>query len=228
MGIDPRTMKTLLTQQLSPNPSYFIKGQTKHPSATDDSSAVFHTVLSAQLGGTEALPPGGEAALPPRLWASVAELIGAASSAPAASVGGEAASGDRSSFAGLIGLAASKYGIDPSLVHAVIRTESNYDPNAQSGAGAKGLMQLMDATARSLGVTDSFDPAQNIDAGTRYLSFLLRKYNGHEAVALAAYNAGPGRIDRLGISTTEELQARLQELPEETRNYIAKVAAART
>lgn len=88
-------------------------------------------------------------------------------------------------------------------------------------------MQLMDSTARGLGVTDSLDPHQNIDGGSKYLSYLLGKYNGNEQVALAAYNAGPGRIDRLGISTDGELLANLDKLPEETRQYIGKVLGAR-
>src|SRR5690606_38969095 len=107
------------------------------------------------------------------------------------------------------------------------RTESGFRPDAVSGAGAKGLMQLMDGTARGLGVTDSFDPAQNIDGGTKYLAMLLRKYDGHEQVALAAYNAGPGRVDRAGIGTNEQLIANLEALPEETQRYVAKVLQAK-
>ncbi|HZG84668.1 lytic transglycosylase domain-containing protein [Paenibacillus sp.] len=123
--------------------------------------------------------------------------------------------------------ASAAYGVDPSLVRAVVRVESGYDPNAVSPAGAKGLMQLMDATARSLGVTDSFDPVQNVNGGTRYLSYLLTKYNGSEAVALAAYNAGPGRIDRLGIKTDADLSMAMERLPKETQAYIRKVLDAK-
>lgn len=123
----------------------------------------------------------------------------------------------------LIEEAAGRYGVEPALIRAVIRAESGYDAYAVSSAGAKGLMQLMDETAASLGVDNPFDPAQNIDGGTRFLAFLLNKYNGNKAVALAAYNAGPGRIDRMGVGDDIELFARYGELPEETQGYIRKV-----
>ncbi|GFN30363.1 hypothetical protein PCURB6_06230 [Paenibacillus curdlanolyticus] len=138
-----------------------------------------------------------------------------------------AQSAGSSEYDAYIEAAAAKYGVDPNLIRAVIRTESSYNPNAVSSAGAKGLMQLMDGTARSMGVTNSFDPIQNIEGGTRYLSSLLNRYNGNEAVALAAYNAGPGRIDRLGISTNEQLNRLYEGLPSETQRYIAKVMAAK-
>lgn len=123
----------------------------------------------------------------------------------------------------IIAEASMRYGVETSLVKAVIHAESAYDPLAVSRAGAKGLMQLMDATAEWLGVTDPFDPRQNIFGGTRFLAQLLERYEGNEAVALAAYNAGPGRIDRLGITSDEELEMRLHELPRETQNYVRKV-----
>jgi soluble lytic murein transglycosylase-like protein len=109
------------------------------------------------------------------------------------------------------------------LVKAVIHSESSFNPYAVSSSGAKGLMQLMDGTGEGMGVTDPFDPAQNIEGGTRYLAGLLRKYNGNEGVALAAYNAGPGRVDRLGIRTDADLKEKLHLLPLETRQYVDKV-----
>ena len=130
---------------------------------------------------------------------------------------------DGSSFESMILEASARYGVDPALIRAVIRAESSFRPDAVSPAGAKGLMQLMDDTAKWLGVTDPFDPRQNIDGGTRFLSWLLRKYDGHLLPALAAYNAGPGQVDRLGLTTDGEVSARWSELPEETQAYIGKV-----
>lgn len=131
-----------------------------------------------------------------------------------------------SGYDGLISAAASKYGVDAALIKGVIQQESSFKPDAVSKSGAKGLMQLMDDTARGLGVADSFDPAQNIDGGTRFLSYLLRKYDNNVSVAIAAYNAGPGRIDRLGIATDEDISAKFHTLPNETQNYIGKVLEA--
>jgi soluble lytic murein transglycosylase-like protein len=103
-----------------------------------------------------------------------------------------------SDFDSLIEKAAAKYGVDPALVKGLIDAESDFDATAVSAAGAKGLMQLMDGTAASLGVSDSFDPAQNIDGGVRFLSSLLDRYGGDVEMALAAYNAGPGAVDKAG------------------------------
>ncbi|MED5020342.1 lytic transglycosylase domain-containing protein [Paenibacillus chibensis] len=132
------------------------------------------------------------------------------------------------SYDDLIQQASQKYGIDEALIKAVIDTESSFNPSAVSSVGAKGLMQLMDGTAAGLGVSDSFDPAQNIDAGTRYLSYQIKRFNGQVNMALAAYNAGPNRIAKLGVSTDEQLMDKLGMLPEETRKYISKIANARS
>jgi hypothetical protein len=134
--------------------------------------------------------------------------------------------GASSVYDGLISTAASKYGLDPALIKGLMQTESSFDARSLSPSGAKGLMQLMDDTARGLGVTDSFDPAQNIDGGSRFLSYLLRKYDGQVSSALAAYNAGPGTVDRLGLTTDEQIRARLGELPAETQQYIGRVLEA--
>ena len=112
----------------------------------------------------------------------------------------------------IIAKASSRYGVETGLIKAVIKAESNFNPTAVSSAGARGLMQLMPGTARSLGVNDSFDPEQNVMAGTRFLRDLLDRYNGDMDSALAAYNWGPGNVDR-----------RPEHMPRETRDYLARV-----
>lgn len=115
----------------------------------------------------------------------------------------------------LIRAAAQRHGIDPALVAAVIQVESGFNPRAVSPAGAKGLMQLMDVTAASLGVRDPFDPAQNLDGGARYLRQMLDRFAGDLRLALAAYNAGPLAVEWAGG---------VPDYPE-TRAYVSKVLA---
>lgn len=111
------------------------------------------------------------------------------------------------------GSAAETHKVDPLLVKAVIKAESNFDPTAVSPKGARGLMQLMPGTARDMDVTDAFDPQQNIAGGTRYLGQMISNYNGNIVLGLAAYNAGPGRVTQTGMT---------RYIPE-TLLYVAKV-----
>lgn len=100
----------------------------------------------------------------------------------------------QSKFNEIIIAAAQKHDVDAALVSAVIKAESDYNPRIVSHKGARGLMQLMPATAKRFGVTDSFDPEENIHAGTRYLRWLLKKFDGNADLAVAAYNAGEGNV----------------------------------
>ena len=105
---------------------------------------------------------------------------------------------DKTPFQKLIVAAAARYHLDPDLIHSVISIESNFNPKAVSPKNARGLMQLMPLTAQQFGVQDSFNPEQNIEGGTRYLSDLLHKYKNNLTLALAAYNAGPDTVDKYG------------------------------
>lgn len=109
--------------------------------------------------------------------------------------------------------AADKYGVDVELLKAMAKAESDFNPNATSKSGAMGIMQLMPATAKGLGVTDAYDPEQNIMGGAKYIASLLEKYDGNVSYALAAYNAGSGNVEKYG------------GIPpfEETQNYVAKI-----
>jgi len=123
---------------------------------------------------------------------------------------------DRDGVEKLVREAAERHDVDPALVRAVIETESNWNPSAFSRKGAMGLMQLIPTTAQRFGANDAFNPKQNVDAGVHYLKTLLERYNGNLDLALAAYNAGEGAVDRAhGIPSYRE-----------TRNYVQRVQDA--
>jgi hypothetical protein len=120
----------------------------------------------------------------------------------------------QSKYNEIITKAARKFDVDAALVSAVIKAESDYNPRTLSNKGARGLMQLMPATAKRFGVTNSFDPEENIHAGTRYLRWLLKTFDGNADLAVAAYNAGEGNVWKYdGVPPFRE-----------TVNYISRIA----
>lgn len=111
--------------------------------------------------------------------------------------------------------AGERQGVDPRFIHAVIKQESRYDPHAVSSVGAQGLMQMMPATARRFGLKNPEDAAANVEAGTKYLKWLLKRFDGDVSLALAGYNAGEGSVDKYkGVPPYSE-----------TQNYVKKIVA---
>jgi len=222
MNIQPSTLKELLQLQLLSKMSLLTSSDSSG-NAEDDSN--FSELLNSLLSSSSVpgkLAAGDEAAL--NMSASKSLKPGYTPAwAAGYALGQPRMKPSPSGLGSIIERASERHGVEQSLVKAVIDAESSFNPNAVSRAGAKGLMQLMDGTSRGLGVTNPLDPEQNVQGGTRYLSDLLEKYNGNRAVALAAYNAGPGRVDRLGIKTDQDLKAKLHLLPNETQAYVGKV-----
>jgi soluble lytic murein transglycosylase-like protein len=175
--------------------------------------AVARVAAIQQMASRLGLAPSSGSGFASALQA--AETAGGAT-ATAATTSGGAVSGV--AYANEINAAATKYGIDPALLAGLVKQESGFNPNATSSAGAKGLTQLMPATAKSLGVTDPTDPAQALDGGAKYLKQMLDKFGGDERLALAAYNAGPGAVTRFGGIPPYA----------ETKAYVEKVLANKT
>lgn len=219
-SIDPRVLKELLQLQTLSKLSLFADDTST--SRTEDSND-FSELLNALMGQTEGISTNelniDSSELKPNALSALNKSYSPLQLVPESSTSTQ--------FEALIQQASQKYGVDSSLVKAVIQQESSFNHHAVSSAGAKGLMQLMDGTSSGYGVTNPFDPQQNVDAGTHFLSGLLKKYNGNESVALAAYNAGPGRIDRLGIKTDQDLAKKLTFLPKETQAYVSQVLGHR-
>jgi len=164
-------------------------------------------MLSALTGATAAPATSFQATL-------------AAAQGPTAPAAAAPATGAATPFAAEIEAAAAKHGVDPALLKALIRQESNFNPNAVSPAGASGLTQLMPGTAASLGVTDPTDPAQAIEGGAKYLRQQLDRFGGDVEKALAAYNAGPGAVAKFGgVPPYAETQAYVKKVMAYAREY---------
>jgi soluble lytic murein transglycosylase-like protein len=201
--------------------------------------------LQSLVGGASAVP-----AATPSSTSFAQQLAGASASAtaPAAATAspavtaadwGTAAANDTGSPAGtsslpsgvpyrdLITAAAHRHGVDPALLAGLIRQESGFNANAGSPAGAQGLTQLMPATARGLGVSNPLDPAQSIEGGAKYLAAQLQHFGGDVTKALAAYNAGPGAVERFsGVPPYAETQSYVRRVQAYATGYRAGRAAA--
>lgn len=188
------TISDYLGQRTSHGLSALFNGSTRRGGALGTGSLSFDTLLPGRVvrkPATEATDSGNAAT--------------------------GSGTGQEARIASSVKKAAQKYNLPEALINNVIRAESNFQPDAVSPAGAQGLMQLMPATARELGVNDAFDISQNIDGGSRYLRQMLDRFDGDVRLALAAYNAGPGTVDRYG-----------GEVPpyKETQAYVRRILAA--
>jgi soluble lytic murein transglycosylase-like protein len=173
---------------------------------------------SSATGGAQAPAPQGFQAQLDQASASIAPT--AATATAGAPAPGNLGSGSPSQFDGAIQAAASRNGVDPALLKGLIRAESNFNPRAGSPAGAQGLTQLMPGTARGLGVSDPYDPIQSIEGGAKYLRQQLDRFGGDAQKALAAYNAGPGAVQKYGgVPPYSETQAYVKRVLEYAEGY---------
>jgi soluble lytic murein transglycosylase-like protein len=171
--------------------------------------------MLAALQPVAAQPAPSASAFASSLQAATATSAG---TTPTATTG--AASAGATPFAAEIDAAAARNGVDPALLRGLIRQESNFDPGAKSPAGAIGLCQLMPATAAGLGVTNPSDPVQNIEGGAKYLKQQLDRFGGDVSKALAAYNAGPGAVQRYnGVPPYAETQSYVQRVTAYANEY---------
>ena len=187
-------------------------------------------MLRFQAPGTAAQP--SPASFAAQLQSATA-ATGTPATASASAVGATGAVSELPAgtpYAAEITAAAKKHGVDPALLAGLVKQESNFNPDAGSPAGAQGLTQLMPATAASLGVTNVHDPAQALEGGAKYLRQQLDRFGGDVARALAAYNAGPGAVERFGgvppYAETQEYVRRVQANAAEYRASGASTAGA--
>jgi soluble lytic murein transglycosylase-like protein len=169
-------------------------------------------------------PAGGAQAPQPQGFQAQLDQASAASAptatASAAPMTQGAGSGSPSQYDQAIQAAAARNGVDPALLKGLIRAESNFNPNAGSPAGAQGLTQLMPGTAKTLGVSDTHDPVQSIEGGAKYLRQQLDRFGGDVSKALAAYNAGPGAVQRYGgVPPYAETQAYVKRVQQYAAGY---------
>jgi membrane-bound lytic murein transglycosylase MltF len=223
MSIDPRTMAQLIKLQLLNSTGVVADADNRTAiGGNDDFMQLLQSFLDESTAGRSgSVHDGNSPVLTERMRGALQAGTASYDARRVQASGGSES--EAVAFDPYIRQASERYGIPQHLVKAVIDAESSFNPHAVSSAGAKGLMQLMDETGQGLGVTDPFNPEQNIQAGTRFLAGLLHKYKGNTAVALAAYNAGPGKIDSLGIATDQELADNYVRLPKETQSYVRKV-----
>jgi soluble lytic murein transglycosylase-like protein len=170
-------------------------------------------------------PAGGAAAGSSTSSTGASSFASQLQSAQASGTGGAGATtvvggGGPTAYDSQIQAAASRYGVDAGLLKGLIRAESNFNPNAKSPAGALGLTQLMPGTAQSLGVSNPLDPAQAIDGGAKYLAQQLKTFGGDVQKTLAAYNAGPGAVQKYGgVPPYAETQSYVTRVLEYARGY---------
>lgn len=175
----------------------------------EDASSNFENTLQNSI--EESSQPSGNFSLPSKTSTTTSlPEISSFSSIPSMS---DVSSSSRPEIEGYIKKYSKEYGVDENLVRSVVKAESGFNPNAKSPVGAIGLMQLMPATARSMGVNDPYNAEQNIQGGTKYLKGLLDRFGGDKEKAVAAYNAGAGAVNKYGGVPPYR----------ETQNYVKKV-----
>ena len=166
-----------------------------------------------QLEAMISPPAAAPAATPTSTGASPFAAQLSAAQAATAPVATAASASGSNPYEPQIEAAAQRNGIDPALLRNLVRAESNFNPNARSGAGAMGLTQLMPGTAAGLGVTNPYDPVQSLEGGAKFLRQMLDQFGGDPAKALAAYNAGPGAVQTYGgVPPYAETQAYVQKI----------------